>query len=87
MDLIVWGTCGAFIGWLASRVQQPGDRQGVLLSVAGILGALVGGGLVPPVAATGSIDGHFHPAALLIALAGAALSVLAAHVLRRGNPR
>ena len=87
MDLIVWGTCGALIGWLAGQVRQPGDRQGVLLGVAGILGALVGGGLVPPVAATGSIDGHFNLSALLIALAGAALSVVAVHVLRRGSPR
>lgn len=87
MDSIVWGTCGAFIGWLASRAQRSGDRQGVLLSVAGMLGALVGGGLVPPVAATGWVDSHFNLSALLIALAGAALSVVAVHVLRRGNPR
>ena len=51
MDSIVWGTSGALIGWLASHMRQPGDRQGV------------------------------------VALAGAALSVVAVHILRRGSPR
>lgn len=81
MDVMVWGACGALIGWLASRVQRPGDRQGVLPTVAGILGALLGGGLVSPVA------GHFHLPALLMSLAGAALLVVAVHVLRRGSLR
>ena len=46
-----------------------------------VWGALVGGGLVPPVA------GHFHLPALLMSLAGAALLVVAVHVLRRGSLR
>ena len=47
MDVMVWGACGALIGWLASRLPRPSERQGVLSTVAGILGAW-GGGLVPP---------------------------------------
>lgn len=80
MDVMVWGPFGAIICWLASRVQWPSDRQGVLSTVAGILGALLGGGLVPPVA------GHFHLPALVMSLAGAALLAVAVHVLRWETP-
>lgn len=80
MDVMVWGACGAIIGWLASRFHRPGDQRGVLSTVAGILGALVGGGLVPPV-------GQFHLPALFMSLAGAALLGVAVHVLRRGSLR
>ena len=85
MNLIVWLVVGAAVGWLASLLVHGGGTQGTVFDiVVGLVGAFLGGWFLAPVSGVGPLEvDALSPAWLAVAIAGAAVLLVAAHLLRR----
>ena len=85
MNLIVWLVVGAAVGWLASLLVRGGGMQGTVFDiVVGLVGAFLGGWFLAPVSGVGPLEvDALSPAWLAVAIAGAAVLLVAAHLLRR----
>jgi uncharacterized membrane protein YeaQ/YmgE (transglycosylase-associated protein family) len=73
MNFTLWLVVGAFVGWAASKVMNNDDQQGLVLNVVvGILGALIGGSVLSPIAGASTInEGDFSFGGLFVSLVGA----------------
>jgi uncharacterized membrane protein YeaQ/YmgE (transglycosylase-associated protein family) len=82
INFIVWLIAGACLGWLAG--QWLGQPEGRLLNVcAGSAGALVAGFGLAPLLHLGSLNpNHLNLPALLVALLGAVILLVAVSILR-----
>ena len=57
MNLIIWLIVGGLIGWVASLIMRTDAQQGIVLNVVvGIVGTLLGGWLLPPLAGAGTLN-------------------------------
>ena len=85
MNLIIWLVVGAAVGWLASLLVRGGGTQGTVFDiVVGLVGAFLGGWFLAPVSGVGPLEvDALSPAWLAVAIAGAAVLLVAAHLLRR----
>ena len=76
INLIIWLLVGALIGWLASMVMRTDAQQGGLMNiVVGIVGALLGGFLLPLLSG------------LLVAFVGAIILLAIVNLATRGRAR
>ncbi|MBC7573257.1 MAG: GlsB/YeaQ/YmgE family stress response membrane protein [Herminiimonas sp.] len=89
MNFIIWIVVGGVLGWIASIVMKTNAQQGMLLNVVvGVVGALLGGWLLAPLFATGTINQNdFSVGSLLVSLLGAIILLAVVNLLRRGTPR
>lgn len=85
MSVLVWLIVGALFGAIAARAVGAGTRQGVLLNlVVGIFGALVGGRLVWPMIAVGTLGGTpYELATFAVVLACAGSVLVVANLIRQ----
>jgi uncharacterized membrane protein YeaQ/YmgE (transglycosylase-associated protein family) len=90
INFIVWLLVGAAIGWLASMVMRTDAQQGGLLNiVVGIVGAMLGGFLLPLLGFGGSNinNNDFSLSGLLVAFVGAVILLAIVNLMRRGRVR
>ena len=90
INFIVWLLVGALIGWLASMVMHTDAQQGALLNiVVGIVGAMIGGFLVPLLGFGGSNinNNDFSVSGLLVAFIGAIILLAIVNMAQRGRVR
>lgn len=82
MSVIAWITLGLVAGLIAN-VLIPGRRQrGLILTyVIGIVGALLGGWMATKLFHIHSLQGFFNLSTWLTAIAGAAILLLAYHLI------
>ena len=90
INFIVWLLVGALIGWLASMVMRTDAQQGGLLNIiVGIVGALIGGFLLPLLGFGGSTinNNDFSLSGLLVAFGGAVILLAIVNLTQRGRVR
>lgn len=89
MGLIFLLLSGMALGWMATIILQTGEKSRLLVNIlAGIGGALLAGILLNPLIGLGDlIGGRYKEEALLAALAGAILLLVAVNLLRDGEMR
>ncbi|MES2259855.1 MAG: GlsB/YeaQ/YmgE family stress response membrane protein [Pseudomonadota bacterium] len=92
MSFVIWIVIGGIIGWLASMVMKTDAQQGILLNmVVGIVGALLGGWLLPPLFGSGNIgtinSDDFSALSLLVSFLGAIILLGIVNLLFRGRLR
>ena len=90
INFIVWLLVGALIGWLASMVMRTDAQQGGLLNiVVGIVGAMLGGFLLPLLGFGGSNinNNDFSVSGLLVAFVGAVILLAIVNLAQRGRVR
>ena len=90
INFIVWLLVGALIGWLASMVMRTDAQQGGLLNiVVGIVGAMLGGFLLPLLGFGGSNinNNDFSVSGLLVAFVGAVILMAIVNLAQRGRVR
>ena len=90
INFIVWLLVGALIGWLASMVMRTDAQQGGLLNiVVGIVGAMLGGFLLPLLGFGGSTinNNDFSLSGLLVAFVGAVILLAIVNLTQRGRVR
>jgi uncharacterized membrane protein YeaQ/YmgE (transglycosylase-associated protein family) len=90
INLIIWLLVGALIGWLASMVMRTDAQQGTIMNiVVGIIGALIGGFVLPLVGIGGSsINNYdFSLSGLLVAFIGAIVLLAVVNLATRGRVR
>ena len=90
INFIVWLLVGALIGWLASMVMRTDAQQGGLLNIiVGIIGAMLGGFLVPLLGFGGSNinNNDFSLSGLLVAFIGAIILLAIVNLVQRGRVR
>jgi uncharacterized membrane protein YeaQ/YmgE (transglycosylase-associated protein family) len=75
---------GGILGWLAAIITQADYRRGILLNAAvGVLGALIAGLVVTPLAGGGDLlAGTYDVRSLLISISGSAGLLLVVNLLR-----
>ena len=84
MGIIIWLVVGGIAGWLASMVMRTNAQQGIVLNVVvGIVGAFIGGWLLPMVGLNLSGWTGF----LITALIGAIILLAIVNLFRRGSVR
>lgn len=85
MNLLLWLTVGACIGWAAFRFFDMNRNRGTMVCcIIGAAGALIGGQTLAPLlrAVKGPDDG-FEIFAVVVAVAGAVVCIVAADLLSR----
>jgi uncharacterized membrane protein YeaQ/YmgE (transglycosylase-associated protein family) len=90
INFIVWLLVGALIGWLASMVMRTNAQQGALLNiVVGIVGAMLGGFVLPLLGFGGSSinNNDFSLNGLLVAFGGAVILLAVVNLMQRGRVR
>ena len=89
MNFIIWLVVGGLIGWLASILMNPNNKQGMFLNmVVGIVGAMVGGWFISPLVGVATINqDNFSLSALLVSFAGAVILLAFLNFFRRGSIR
>jgi uncharacterized membrane protein YeaQ/YmgE (transglycosylase-associated protein family) len=90
INFIIWLLVGALIGWLASMVMRTDAQQGGLLNiVVGIVGAMLGGFLLPLLGFGGSNinNNDFSLSGLLVAFVGAVILLAIVNLMQRGRVR
>jgi uncharacterized membrane protein YeaQ/YmgE (transglycosylase-associated protein family) len=90
VNFIVWLLVGALIGWLASKVMRTDAQQGGLLNiVVGVIGAMLGGFLLPLLGFGGSNinNNDFSVSGLLVAFVGAVILLAIVNLVQRGRVR
>ena len=90
INFIVWLLVGALIGWLASMVMRTDAQQGGLLNiVVGIVGAMLGGFLLPLLGFGGANinNNDFSVSGLLVAFVGAVILLAIVNLAQRGRVR
>lgn len=81
MNIFLWILLGAIAGWLAGLI-MGGEKRGWLGNILlGIMGAAVGG-FIASLLGLGGVDG-FNLYSLLIAVAGACVSLWIYHMIQR----
>lgn len=84
MNFIIWLIVGGIAGWLASIVMRTNAQQGIVLNVVvGIVGAFIGGWLLPMVGL--NLGGWMG--LLVTALIGAIILLAIVNLFRRGSVR
>ena len=88
MGIIAWIVLGLFAGLIANML-IPGRRsQGLIITcVIGVAGALLGGWLATKIFHIHSLQGIFNLSTWLTAIAGAAVLLLAYHLVSSGSSR
>jgi uncharacterized membrane protein YeaQ/YmgE (transglycosylase-associated protein family) len=85
MNFIIWLIVGGAIGWLGSMILKIDAEQG---TVVGVVGALLGGWLISPLAGAGTLNqDDFSLGGLFVSLIGAIILLGAVTLLRRGRVR
>ncbi|MDB5924167.1 MAG: GlsB/YeaQ/YmgE family stress response rane protein [Betaproteobacteria bacterium] len=71
MNIVIWMTAGALIGWSSWAFLKANRERGAFVSVIiGIVGAFLGGYGLAPLFANGIVtSGEFNPFAFALALA------------------
>ena len=89
MTIIYIIIVGGVLGWLASIMMRTDAEQGIFLNiVVGIVGAVLAGLILSPLAGAPPItSGAFSLAALLVSLAGAVALLAIINLFQRGRPR
>jgi len=89
VNVIVWLVVGGIIGWLASLLMKTDNQQGILLNVVvGIVGAVIAGWVISPLAGAGTINqGDFSLPSLVVSLLGASILLAIVNLFRRGAVR
>jgi uncharacterized membrane protein YeaQ/YmgE (transglycosylase-associated protein family) len=89
MNFIIWLVVGGLIGWIASKIMRTDAQQGVFLNiVVGIVGSMLGGWLISPLAGAGTINqSDFSLAGLFVSLVGAVILLALVNLFRRGKAR
>jgi len=81
MGIIAWIVLGLIAGLIASKL-TGGRSQGLILTcVIGIIGALAGGWLATKLFHIHSLQGFFNLSTWITAIAGAAILLLAYHLI------
>ena len=81
MGIIAWIVLGLIAGLIASKL-TGGRSQGLILTcVIGIIGALAGGWLATKLFHIHSLQGFFNLSTWITAIAGAAILLLAYHLV------
>ena len=85
MNVIMWLVVGGVIGWLASLLMKTDSQQGILLNVVvGIVGAVVAGWVISPLAGVGTInEGNFSLPSLVVSFLGASILLAVVNLFRR----
>jgi len=85
VNFIIWLIVGGAIGWLGSMILKIDAEQG---TVVGVVGALLGGWLISPLAGAGTLNqDDFSLGGLFVSLIGAIILLGAVTLLRRGRVR
>ena len=89
MNIIVWLVVGGVLGCIASIIIKTDAQQGIGLNVVvGILGALIGGWVIAPMFATGTINqGDFSLSSLVASLVGAIFLLAVVNLVQRRRVR
>ncbi|MFT5588631.1 MAG: putative membrane protein YeaQ/YmgE (transglycosylase-associated protein family) [Bradyrhizobium sp.] len=89
MNFIIWIIAGGIAGWLAGIIMKTNEQQGTLLNVvAGVAGAVIGGGLIAPLFGSLTINqSDLSISALFISLLGALILLTVVHLLWREKSR
>ena len=84
MNLLIWIFFGGILGWIASRMMETDDQQGVLLNVVvGVVGAFIVWLLLSPLLGVGTINqSDFSLPSMLISLLGAVILLALVNALR-----
>jgi uncharacterized membrane protein YeaQ/YmgE (transglycosylase-associated protein family) len=87
MNIVIWMIVGGLIGWAVSMVWH--DPEGMLMNVVvGIVGALIGGWLLVPTVAAGTMhSGDFSLVGLAVSLLGAVTVLAVVNLVRLGSLR
>ena len=81
-ELVAWVVFGGLAGWIASMIVGKNAEMGVLANiVVGIIGALIGGWLLPNDANT------FDLGSFLAAIVGAVVLLVLVNLFTRGSRR
>jgi uncharacterized membrane protein YeaQ/YmgE (transglycosylase-associated protein family) len=84
MSIIAWIVLGLAAGLIANMLIPGKRQQGLILTcIIGILGALGGGWVATRLFHVHSVQGFFNLSTWLTAIAGAAVLLLAYHVVSR----
>lgn len=84
MMILAWLIVGGIAGWLASLVMKTNAAQGTLLDiVVGIVGAFIGGAVLPLVGFEGASFTGFNLPSLLTAFVGAIILIGTLKLVRR----
>ncbi len=82
MSIIAWIVLGLAAGLIANMLIPGRRQQGLILTCAiGIVGALLGGWLATKLFHIHSVQGFFNLSTWLTAIAGAAILLLAYHLI------
>ena len=82
MSIIAWIVLGLAAGLIANMLIPGRRQQGLILTcLIGIAGALLGGWLATKLFHIHSVQGFFNVSTWLTAIAGAAILLLAAHLV------
>lgn len=69
MGIIAWIIIGGIAGWIASKVMNTDEQQGIIANIiVGVIGAFIGGWLWSMLGGDGNLG--FNLASLLIAIGG-----------------
>ena len=86
MSIIAWIVLGLGSGLLANVLVPGGRSQGIILTcVIGVAGALGGGWVATRLFHVHTLNGFFNLSTWLTAIAGAAVLLLAYHMLSTGR--
>ena len=88
-NILIWLVVGGVIGWLASLFMRTDAQQGIFLNIiVGIVGAVLGGWLLAPLAGAGTINnGDFSLPGLGVSFLGALILLALVNLVRRGAVR
>ena len=89
MNFLIWLVVGGVIGWLASGFMKTDGQQGIILNVVvGIVGAMLAGWFITPLAGVGTINqSNFSLPSLFVSFLGATILLGIVNVARRGSLR
>jgi uncharacterized membrane protein YeaQ/YmgE (transglycosylase-associated protein family) len=86
MGIIAWIILGLGAGLIANMLIPGRRQQGLILTcLIGIAGALLGGWAATEIFHIHSLNGFFNASTWLTAIAGAAVLLLAYHLVTRGS--
>ena len=87
MGIIAWIVLGLVAGLIANMLIPGRRQQGLIITcVIGIAGALLGGWLATRIFHIHSLQGFFNLSTWLTAIAGAAILLLAYHLITTSEP-
>ena len=88
MGIIAWIVLGLVAGLIANMLIPGRRQQGLIITcLIGVAGALLGGWLATKIFHIHSLQGFFHLSTWLTAIAGAAILLLAYHLVTSQTSR